>query len=309
MKILITGATGFIAQNFINSLKNEKDIEFILLTTHPIEAKTLYNNIANTTIIDSISENTPTPDVVINLAGSPIIQTSFRIQSSNDIRTSRINYTQRLCADLKKFNIFPKIFLSASAAAIYGSKKTLVSEKAQSLGGSFLGNLVMDWEASTYEGCKGTHARVVTLRFATILASNGGIYQTVKPLFELGLGATVGNGRQYFPWVSLNDAIRAIVHIINTETIKGPVNIAVPANNTQKQFSEYLAHSIGKKVFLRIPKLCIKFAQGDIASVFTDSLVMTPSKLLNNGFLFKDTELDKLLNQLAKESAEIQKNE
>ncbi|MDD6176399.1 MAG: TIGR01777 family oxidoreductase [Succinivibrionaceae bacterium] len=297
MRILITGATGFIAQNIIKTLSPE--VELILLTRRPKVAQKIYDSLSNIEIISEINEDTPHPDVVINLAGSPLFKRSFSFQSKHELIASRVNYTKNLCKELKEYKKFPQVFISASASSIYGSKKHLISESAEGLGGSFCGNLAMDWENSVYEGCKSTPCRVVLLRFGVVVGKEGGIYKNIKTPFKLGLGAIIGNGKQYLPWISVHDAVRSIVHIIRCSKIKGAVNIATTNANTQKDFATALASSFNKKVLFKIPKSLISITKGDLASPFIDSTPMTPTKLIQTGFKFDDTDLKELLNNMA----------
>lgn len=298
MIILITGATGFIAKNIVKTLANK--VEFILVTRNVKLAQKLYKDIHGIYITSSLTKDMPTPDVVINLAGSSILKSSFAFHSNAELKFSRVDYTTNLCNTLKALNKFPKIFINASASAIYGANEYLVSEKSDKLGGNYLANITMSWENSVYEGCKGTTARVVLMRLGLVLGQDGGFYKKIAPIFKLGVGASIGGGKQYISWISVRDTVRAIIHIINTPEIKGPVNFVAPVSNTQYDIAKSLAKSFHRKLIFNIPAFIIKITQNKMAPVFLDSLAMSPTKLLNTGFLFKDVDLNELIKSFAK---------
>ena len=302
MKILITGATGFIARNFVKTVSHQfqNKIDFFFYTRRPNIAKNFYSKFENTTIISEINNDLPAPDVVLNLAGAPIIKSPLIMQSLELLRKSRIYYTSSLCEQLKKFHKFPNLFISGSATSIYKHNHFPVNEASELLGGNFLGNLAFDWENSAWEGCKTTASRVVLLRLANVLGNDGGMYKKMTPFFKKGLGATIGSGSQFVPWISINDTIRAILFIIAHHDIQGAVNIVNTTVSTQKELSTALAKSFSQKVYLKIPKVLVKMSQGDIARALTESLLVSPDKLLHHGFQFEDLDLASLFEQLKK---------
>lgn len=307
MNILVTGASGFIAQNFVKfGLNNVKAANFILLTRDVEKTKNIYTSIFGNSleqyikenklvIIDEITKETPIPQVVINLAGAPIISSSFFILSFNNIVNSRVKYTRDLCQKLKELKKFPQVFINASAIGIYNKSSIPINENCSNLGGNFLANLALDWENCAYEGCKTTTARLVLLRFANVIGESGAFLTQTKNYLKYGIGNIAGSEEQYLPWISINDTIRAIAFCISNNNLKGAVNITSPNQDTYSYYCQTLASLYNKKLWFKAPKFCIHLSKGKVAPALLNSLNVEPTRLLENGFKFHDTNLHSLL--------------
>ncbi|MGN1392448.1 MAG: TIGR01777 family oxidoreductase [Succinivibrionaceae bacterium] len=296
MNILITGATGFVARNFIEYItKNQKDITLTLLTQRLPRAKKLYGNLSDCLITTEISTNMQKPDVVLNLAGSPIMSSAFKMHSPKDLWDSRIFYTANLCKKLKEINYMPEVFITASATGIYTPSPNKVTEISPMLGGNFIANLALDWENSAYQGCKTTTSRLIILRFGNIIGNNGGIYKRLASFYKKGFTFYIGDGKQYMPWISIEDVIQIILFSIHNKNIKGAVNVCAPQSLTHKQFCSILAQSFNKKLKYHLPEWVFKMVEGESAVAILAGQNVHPQKLIDNNFNFKYPTLENLL--------------
>ncbi len=302
MNILITGATGFIAQHFIRTvLQQVPYLELTLYSQRPALAKASYQLQYPTQkihIINKLDATTPYPNIVLNLAGASIVKKPFQLTISRSIRSSRINFTARLWQQLQQYQLIPEVFLSASAVAIYGDHNQSIDETAPLLGQDFLGRLAQEWERTVIEGSHESQTRIAFLRFGFVLGQDGGMLKRLLPLYRHGLGMYLGTGTQYVPWVSINDVVQAIRFIINDSTIQGAVNLVSPLPITQKHFADTLASSLHSKVYCHLPAWILKLSQGDIAHSLLSSPCITPAKLQNAGFKFQEAELATFLRNL-----------
>jgi uncharacterized protein (TIGR01777 family) len=315
MHILITGASGFIARNLVVYLVDQiPDIKVTLLTRKLKRTTSLYSKIRSSAlelalqqgrvlIVDHLDENILTPDVVINLAGSPIVTPQSFTLSNDDLHSSRIKYTKKLCKTLKELKKFPKVFMNASAMGIYGSPKAECDENTVTLGGDFIANLALDWESSVYEGAKLVASRIVLLRFSNVLGSGSGFIKNSVPVIRQGFGDIRGSDKQYMPWIGIEDTVRAIHHCIVNSSIKGPVNICTPNKYTYHDYCNIVSEIVGKKQWFKCPRFIVLLAKGKIAPCFLNSLIMIPKKLEDTGFKFKDVELETLLPRFIKDNS------
>lgn len=312
MHILITGASGFIARNLVVYLVDQiPDVKVTLLTRKLKRTAALYSKIRSSSlkralqqcrvlVIDHLGENILAPDVVINLAGAPIVAPQSFSLSNNELYNSRIKYTKELCNTLKDLKKFPKVFMNASAMGIYGSPGTECDENSVSLGGDYIANLALDWESSVYEGAKLVPSRIVLLRFGNVLGSGSGFIKNSVPVIRKGLGEISGSEKQFIPWIGIEDTVRAIHHCIMNSSIKGPVNICTPNKYTYHDYCNIVSEIVGKKQWFKCPRFLVSFVKGKIAPCFLNSLIMVPKKLEETGFKFKDVELETLLPRFVK---------
>lgn len=299
MNILVTGATGFVARNFVKYVTdNFHQVNFILLTRSPFTARNLYKNYKNCKIITELTSNLPAINIVLNLAGSPVMGGSFRFNSKELIWQSRIEYTLDLCQKLKELKNFPSVFINASATGIYGSSNEPITERTHKLGGDFFPSLALDWENSAWEGCKTTTARVALLRFGNIIGNDGGMFPEFRKLYKLGLTCKIGRGNQFMPWISIDDTVRAIVYTMTHKTCQGAINICSPVKVTHHEFCTLLAKAMNKQVRFKVPEWLLSFVKGDVAKIVTMNQIVIPQRLIREGFTFNDENLEDLFKKL-----------
>lgn len=288
MNILLTGGTGCLAQNFVTTMiESNPSMTFTILSTHPTLAMHIYHKYKECmTITDKISENTTTPDILINLAGSPIISGPISLRNYSLIENSRLTYTAHLCQKLKQYNKLPRLFLSASAAGIYREAYETHTENSPYLGGDFIANLAMNWENTVWEGCKTMPTRTVLLRLGNVIAPKSMFFLQMKKAIIRGLGFKIKKPQTFMPWIDISDVLGAIAHIIRTPSIKGPVNLVSPELITFNEFAQSLCEQLHHKIHLKLAPSIFNITHGKLAPAITKNIKVRPKLLIDSGYNF-----------------------
>lgn len=239
-------------------------------------------------------------DAVIHLAGENVAQrwTKKRKQS---ILASRADFTRSLCAALAKSDRPPAHFLCASGISYYGYHRPDRITESSSAGEGFLAEVTRQWEGATQALLANASAnpRIVFMRLGPVLSTESGLLAKLLPAFRKGLGAVMGSGSQLIPWISLRDTLAAIVHIVQTPDLSGPVIVAAPNPVSNRVLAKTLSRTLHRPLLLRIPAAMIKLAFGEMAKeTILASQNAYPEKLLATGFVFRDANLDDALREL-----------
>ena len=201
-------------------------------------------------------------DAVVNLCGVNIGQKRWSGAFKQGLRDSRIGPTEVLSTAVVEAGV--PTLINASAVGYYGDTEGRTVDETASAGSGFLAQLCMDWEAATcFAEQDGT--RVVRARTGLVIAQSGGILSRVKPLFSLGVGARLGNGRQYMPWISLEDEVRALLFVIAHDDVSGPVNLTGPAPVTNAEFTAALGRTVNRPTPLMVPGFALRTLLGEFA--------------------------------------------
>lgn len=292
MKILISGASGLVGQALTEHLQQ---------AGHEIFQLTRRGQSDNSRILSwnpSAGELSLPPkqhfDAVVHLGGANIAEGRWTQRRKLELRDSRITSTTLLANTLAELPKPPKVFACASAVGIYGDRgDELLSEDAPAAD-DFLGNLGRDWEAATAPA-QTAGIRVVNLRFGIILSPKGGALAKMIPAFRLGLGGIVGSGTQYWSWISLADASRAVEFCLHTP-LSGPVNIVSPNAATNRQFTRELGSALHRPTWIPLPAPLARLALGEMAdAALLSSTHVQPTKLLSAGFQFLHPKLPEAL--------------
>jgi uncharacterized protein (TIGR01777 family) len=201
-------------------------------------------------------------DAVVNLCGINIGQRRWSGAFKQNLRDSRITPTEVLSAAVAEAGA--GVLVNASAVGYYGNTKDHQVDETASAGEGFLAQLCQDWEAATVPAQQGG-ARVVLARTGLVLAPSGGVLGRMRPLFSLGLGARLGNGRQYVSWISLEDEVRALQFAISHDGLSGPVNLTGPAPVTNAEFTAALGRAVRRPTPLVLPGFALRAALGEFA--------------------------------------------
>jgi len=292
LRILITGGTGLIGRHFINHFVNE--YHFTVLTRNIDHA--LSHLPENVELIDHLP-NKNTFDVILNLAGEPIVDHRWSTKHKDKLRISRLGITQQLIDMILRSSMRPKVFLSGSAIGIYGDTGANVQTEQSTIEADDFGHeLCQQWEALALEAA--SSVRVVLLRTAVVLASDGGALSKMSTPFRFGLGATLGSGKQWMSWIHITDMVRAIEHCIAQEEIKGAVNFSAPNAVTNYAFTHELAKALDRPSLLNMPAFALKLIMGERASLMLASQNVFPKRLVDSGFEFHFPHIDEALADL-----------
>lgn len=242
-------------------------------------------------------------DVVINLSGETLAQ-RWTASARRRILESRIKPTLLLARTLASLSPRPTAFLSASAVGIYGSQGDAMLDETSPTGDDFLADVCKQWEAAT-EPASEAGIRVVSLRTAVVLSSDGGMLAKLLPVFRAGIGGRIGNGRNWLSWIALADCAEAIALLAGMPAAQGPVNLVAPNPVTNAEFTRVLAHVLGRPGIMTIPRIALKLAFGEMAQdTLLASQRVAPRRLLGWGFEFACPTLESALREaLAERSA------
>ena len=319
MKILITGGTGLIGRAFIEHKLglNRADVEtsadacdIIVFSRNKQKAEaTLPNQVK---VIDSLADiHFSTLDVIINLAGEPIVNKRWTDKQKHILCQSRWQLTEQLVNKINKecnnsdhsaesISTSPIRFISGSAVGVYGRQPTgLVTETHNSPFPEFAHKLCQQWEDIALQA---KPANVALLRTGIVLSSKGGALEKMRLPFKLGLGGKVASGEQFMPWIHIDDMVRGIDYLIAHPVLNGPFNLTAPHPVTNKQFSQTYAQVLRRPCVFPMPEFVLRLAMGEMADLLIYGQNAIPESLVKAGFRFDYEHLDKALQNVERES-------
>ncbi|MED5255304.1 MAG: DUF1731 domain-containing protein [Chloroflexota bacterium] len=279
MKITITGSSGYLGREIIRFLEKNK---FTVNSMTRKKDNSCFWDPENKNINNEIIDNS---DVIINLNGAKIIQ-PFRRKKLSKIISSRIKPTRLLFETIKKSNTPPKLIISASATGFYGNRPNEIIDEKSPKGRGLIPDIVEEWE----QNITLNNTRVVYLRLGTVIDENSDIYFYMKKYGRIIGVNKIGNGLNYFPWISNLDVCRSIVHVINKSEISGPVNIVSNNPIYFKDVMESLNKKINPLVKLPLPAATINMIFGKLGEeILLSNQRILPTKLKESGFTWLKT--------------------
>jgi len=294
MKIVVSGASGLIGKPLVADLRNSGHEVTQLVRRPPGNGEKQWNpgtGQLDVAAIDGV-------DAVIHLSGAGIGDRRWTGKYKEELLQSRTKSTALLATTISKCAKKPGVFLSGSAIGIYGPRGDEELTEQSSAGSSFLAEICRQWEAAARPAAD-AGVRTVFLRTGIVLTPSGGALKKQLPLFKFGLGGKFGNGKQWQSWISLDDEISAIKHLLSAN-VSGAVNLTAPNPVTNAEFTRTLARTLRRPAILPIPKFGPKLLLGGElaeALLFTGQRVM-PAALQRSGFAFQHSTLDVALRAL-----------
>jgi uncharacterized protein (TIGR01777 family) len=302
MRVLITGATGFIGRALVPVLRGEGH-QLIALVRSVERARSLLG-----AEVEAVAFGAGTPalrealersDAVVNLAGEPILGGRWTEARRRVLVESRVHLTRQLVGAIAEARPRPHTLISASAVGYYGDRGSEVLDESSPGGADFLAQLCKDWEAAA-RLAEDSGVRVMTLRTGVVLGRDGGALRQMLPPFRLGVGGPVGSGRQYIPWIHLHDLVRAIATALNDDRYEGPVNGAAPEQPTSREFARALGRALHRPAALPVPALALKVLFGEAAGVLLGSQRVEPRRLGDLGFTYRFPMLDQAVADIVR---------
>jgi len=234
-------------------------------------------------------------NAIIHLAGENIAGKRWTKKQKQKIYDSRILSTRFLVSELIKLNQPPQVLICASAIGFYGHSEALHFTENSAHGHGFLANTCLDWENASKEASS-RNIRVINARFGIILDPKSGALAKMLPIFKLGAGGVLGNGRQWMSWITLTDINHAIKHCLEHENISGAVNFVSPEPVTNKEFTHVLAKILKRPAIFPVPALALDLVLGEMAeALLLSSAKVDPKVLKNSGFQFQHVSLEEAL--------------
>jgi uncharacterized protein (TIGR01777 family) len=293
MRIVIAGSSGFVGRRMVERLRGAGHQVVRLIRDSSQAAAT------DTAVWDPASgslepELIAGADAVINLCGHNIGASRWTAEVKQLLRTSRLEPTALLAATIAGMKQPPRLLVNASAVGLYGDRGDTVLDESAPPGRGFLADLVRDWEAAA-SATRSERTRVVLLRLAMVLGRGGALDKMLLP-FRLGLGGPVGSGRQWWPWIALDDVIGAIELLLETPETDGPVNLVSPTEVRCRDFARTLGRVLNRPAVLPLPALAARITVGEMADpLLLYSARVRPAALLDHGYAFRHAALEDAL--------------
>jgi uncharacterized protein (TIGR01777 family) len=289
MNILVTGASGFVGKAVVSRL-SKNGYRVVPLRRVPSvgsEAGPTWNPSAGQINLEPAGAL----DAVVHLAGENIAQRWTPVAKAG-IRASRLDATRLLCEALARLPQPPRILICASATGFYGDRGEEVLDEKSTLGTGFLAEVCQAWEAAA-DAARQRGIRVVNLRLGIVLARHGGALARMLPAFRLGLGGSIGTGRQYWSWIALEDLLRVVELALQEKRLSGAVNAVSPEPVTNADFTRTLARALRRPAVLPLPAFAVKLLFGEMGrDALLASARVRPVRLLESGFAFRFPKLD-----------------
>jgi uncharacterized protein (TIGR01777 family) len=290
MRVVVTGTSGLVGSALVASL--EKDGHQVIRLVRRVpqnenEIKWDPNGQPDAAFVEGA-------DAVVHLAAETISGWWTEAKKSRILNT-RVRGTETISHAIARAERKPKVFLSASGVGYYGSRKDEVLTEESSSGSGFLANLARQWEMATEPAVR-AGVRVALLRISIVLSKNGGALPQMLPPFRMGLGGKVGNGKQYWPWISVDDVVGAIRFVIDNEMLRGPINLCSPQQTTNKEFTRALGRVLNRPTFFPLPSVAVTLLLGEMGQeALLTSERVEPAKLKRAGFTFQHPDIEQAL--------------
>lgn len=283
MRIAITGSTGFVGSHLSNALKNEGH-QII-----PIGRADLANR------AERLAERLQGCDAIINLAGETINR-RWTPTYKRHIYNSRIETTEKLVDAMERLGKKPKLFISTSAIGAF-APEGCYNEDDEPNATDFLGKVSKDWEKAANRANE-FGVRTLIYRFGLVLGCDGGMMKQLLLPFKLGLGGRVGDGKQHFSWVHIEDLIRSYQHAFDNDELNGIYHICAPNPVTNLVMTKTLGEVLNRPTLFPVPKLLLKLIYGEGADVMTSGQCVVSNRLSETGFEFKYPHLTRALEAI-----------
>ncbi len=289
MRALVTGATGFLGRRLVKRLGRP-----VVLSRDPGLVRRVLGEDVEAFRWDPQGGPAPVEalrdvDTVFHLAGEPIAEGRWSAAKKDRIKDSRVLGTRNLVTAIESLSPRPRVLVSASAVGYYGDRGDETLDESAAPGGDFLAEVCQSWEAEANRAST-LGVRVVTPRNGIVLDRAGGALAKMLTPFKLGLGGRLGSGRQWMPWIHLDDLIGMLLHAVEKNEISGAMNAVGPAPVTNREFTRTLASVLERPAIFPVPAPALRLAFGELASVLLGSQRVVPRVAEKTGyhFLFPD---------------------
>ena len=300
-KVIVTGASGLIGSLLCKELINRGDA-ITIFTKSPDMTR-----IKIPGAVDYVDWNYRKPkdwqsiidgkSAIIHLAGANISGKRWTKKHKKEIFDSRIISTQNLIKAIENSTLKPECLIISSAVGYYGNAGDEILTETSPSGTDFLAEVCRDWEKES-EIVDSLGIRRVNVRTGIVLSTEGGALKKMVLPFKLFIGGSLGNGKQWFPWIHIDDIIRIYIDALDNISIKGPINAAAPGIVSMKEFSKILGNTINRPSIFSVPKIILRLVIGKVTESILASQRVVPKALLDSGFKFKFENIQEALRDL-----------
>ena len=295
MIVVIAGGSGFLGRKLAKRLEDEGH-RTITLTRRPSGTPNQIGWRPDGTAGD-LPSHLDQVDAVVNLAGEGIADKRWTAARKKALRDSRILSTRTLVRAIKECARPPRVFISGSGVGYYGPHGDEPVTESTPPGTDFLARLCVEWEEEA-RAAQSTATRVVTVRTGLALEDDGGALAKMLLPFKLGVGATIGSGRQYMPWIHAGDWTAMVSWLIRNDTARGAFNATAPEPVTNREFTRTLARVLHRPAIFHAPPFVLRAALGELASALIDGQRVLPALAEQMGFQFTHRTLEPALESM-----------
>ena len=307
MRVLMTGATGFIGRSLVARLQRDQH-NVVAWARSETRARRLLGAgvdvVPSDGPLEALAATLTRCDAIVNLAGEPLMGRRWSARRRAALEASRIGVTDRLVRALAAAQPRPRTLVSASAVGIYGDRGSELLTEASTPGDDFLAQLCQRWERAA-SPAEAQGVRVVLLRAGVVLGKGGGALAQMLPPFKIGVGGPIGSGQQYLPWIHLHDHVRIISKALEDDRYRGPINGVAPEQVTNRAFARTLGRALHRPAVLPLPGAALKAIFGQAATVLLASQRVEPGELTALRFTFDFPTLDAALTDIVTDSSRI----
>lgn len=300
MRVLLSGATGLIGRELARQLTARG---------HEVwgfsrRARSPDGDVARWFVWDTLEGAVPPAamegvEAVIHLAGEPIAEKRWSAEHKRRVLESRTKGTTAIVEALRAASPRPRVLLAASAVGIYGNRGDALIDEASPPGpaSDFMVEVCTAWERASAPAAE-LGLRLVQLRIGVVLAKQGGALEKLAPVFRMGIGGRLGDGRQFFPWIHEADVVGLMVHALESEAAQGPLNLVAPGSVTNDQLGKALGRALHRPVLTFVPAFALKLALGEMSTTVLQGQRVSAAKAESLGYRFRFPEIDGALRDL-----------
>ena len=287
MKVAVTGASGLIGSALVPALRASGHDVLRLVRRPSTQAdEVTWDPGVGTVDLDRLAGT----DAVVHLAGAGVADKRWSPAYKETIRRSRVDGTRTVVRAMTSLDPMPSVLLSGSAVGFYGDRGEEVLLETSARGTGFLADVVVAWEAETAPAVA-AGIRVATLRTGLVMARGGGAFGKLLPIIKAGVGGQIGDGRMWWPWITLVDEVRAIEHLLEAD-VAGPVNLGSPHPERNGVVTRAVGKAVGRATVVPVPSFALRVVLGEFSSDVTGSQRMVPQALMESGFDFAHADVE-----------------
>ena len=294
-RVAVTGASGLIGTALVRSLRADGH-DVLRLVRRPARA-------ADEVEWDPARLHVDTAglvgvDAVVHLAGAGVGERRWNEAYKKEIRDSRVLGTTAIAQALASLAEPPKVLVCGTALGYYGDTGSRAVDESAPAGGGFLPSVCVEWEAAAAPA-EEAGIRVAYARTGLVVAREGGAWGRLFPLFRAGVGGRMGDGSQYWSFISLHDEVAALRHLIDTDSVSGPVNLTAPEPVTNREVTAAMGRVLHRPTLFTVPASALRAVLGDFAQDVLGSQRVLPARLLESGFDFAFPTIDDAIRAAA----------
>lgn len=300
MRIIITGGTGLMGTALAKSLIADQH-EVIVLTRNPNRHSDLPPGVElvewDAATAAGWGRYADGADAIVNLAGEGIADGRWTADRKERIYTSRVNAGNAVMEAIRAAETKPKVLIQASGIDYYSQAGDEIITESAGPAGDFLGQVCFDWEASTAEA-EQMDVRRCIIRTGIVLSNEGGAWPKIVLPFKLLAGGPIGSGRQYWPWIHMDDQVRAIRYLLKNDQCRGVYNLTAPNPLPNKEFAKRLGSAMGRPSLMPVPGFALKVLYGEMSILLLGGHRAIPKHLEDDGFLFEYPTAEQAFSEL-----------